>query len=320
MAPTLALDDNNSVDVSAFEFAFHYARYTYETLIAEPVNDKIKPLFGPPGSLQYPILLDLHLALGATHLACIHREPSYVEHAIRFQNRGLAKFQRMLQDFPRPEECLPMFAFSATLGILHFGLSRAPHSDGGISSPCINAFCEVGQLWRGSRSILSLAKQVLSEEQYADLFVDQVAAQEFIHGRPQNLQDATAEIEAEIDQIEELIDEECVGERRELLRGTLVVFRRISLYHSTSRPALLTAFCVAAPDGFMDLLRGANPHASIITGLYGALLNRLDDRWWSKGFGVDLMNEVSVGCNNERHADMHRRWRELAVHLASKGL
>ncbi|KXS99119.1 hypothetical protein AC578_3511 [Pseudocercospora eumusae] len=98
----------NPVD---FEFLFHYSRYTYDTLVEESSNEKIRPLLAPPASLVHSFILDLHLAL-------------------------VVASQLKLQ------------SFSATLGLLHLAHSRVSGPDMYPFECCGEA---VAQYWSWQR-------------------------------------------------------------------------------------------------------------------------------------------------------------------------
>lgn len=343
-----ARESTNAANVEDFEFTFHYARYTYDTLIEEPTNEKLVPLLAPPASLSHSFILDLHLALGASHLAFLHPEksPTYVGHAIRYQNRALEKFKHKLQGLPKPEECLPMFSFSATLGLLHLGkektrndlgretsadiicsplaaFSRVPGPDG-YPVDCLSTFIELGQLWRGCRSILAMSKEVLSSDVYLETFQDPAGADEFLQSSREGLHTPRScqmspghEVLYEISMLESWVQEECEPGRLEVFQRSLKILRHISKFRDTTRPALMLAFSLACPEQYIELLRAGDSHARVILGLYAALLSRLDERWWSKGYAQDLMDELAVNPATERHAQMHQRWRVLLTELSA---
>ncbi|EME87079.1 uncharacterized protein MYCFIDRAFT_172748 [Pseudocercospora fijiensis CIRAD86] len=288
-------------------------RYTYDTLIEEPINEKVRPLLAPPASLTHPFILELHLALAASHLACLNpsKAPVYVGHAIRYQNRALEKFK--LQGLPKPEDCLPMFSFSATLGLLHLAHSRVPGPHG-YPVDCLLTFIELGQLWRGCRSILAVAREVLPMEAYIQTFEEPHAVRDFLHGPPEHICDARCQVpinEAivyELEYAEAMMKEKCQPGRLTIFQRTLKILRHVARFHDTDP---------ACPDEHLEMLRSGDSQARVILGLYAALLDCLDVRW-SKGYAQDLMIEMAANPATSRHAAMHQRWRDLMIRLRER--
>ncbi|KAF7186616.1 Sterol uptake control protein 2 [Pseudocercospora fuligena] len=321
----VAAREPSAIDPVDFEFTFHYARYTYDTLVEEPSNEKIRPLLAPPASLAHSFILDLHLALAASHLACLNptQAPAYVGHAIRYQNRALEKFKLKLHGLPKPEDCLPMFSFSAMLGLLHLAHSRVPGPDG-YPVDCLLTFIELGQLWRGCRSILAMAKEVLSMEAYMQTFEDPSAVKGFLHSFPDHIRDARCQLPIddavifELEHLEAVMKEECQPGRLTIFQRTLKILSHVARFHDTNRPALMLAFAVACPEEYLEMLRSGDSHARVMLGLYAALLDCLDVRWWSKGYAQDLMIEMAANPATSRHAELHQRWQDLMLRLRER--
>ncbi|EME38908.1 hypothetical protein DOTSEDRAFT_180893 [Dothistroma septosporum NZE10] len=327
--PPVQHADESSVD---FEFIYHYGRFTYDTVFLEPINEHAKPLFTPPDCLQYPFLMDLYMALAATHLATLNPAEAsrYTVHAIRYQNRAFGRFSGTLVD-PKVEDCLPMFLFSAMLGILQLALSRIPQPADHLTPP-IETLLELRRLWKGSRSILQHSKNMMPPDAYASIFDndEDEPRRSHIRAPPTNsdlqgecwlpLKDLLNLVETtfpsptptsfsitpdDVDNPDISDDDAC--------KIAIAYLRRVTAVHLSHRPALLLAWPVIIADKFLHLVHEEHPRAQAICACYGFLLRRLNDRWWARGFGQDLILQLASTSNRDVYKEFYGRIFESAM-------
>ncbi|KAK4609081.1 Zn(2)-C6 fungal-type transcription factor afumD [Fulvia fulva] len=321
--------DDSAVD---FEFIYHYGRFTYDTVAVEPITENAKPLFQPPACLQHPFLMDLFMALAATHLATSNpaEASKYIVHAIRYQNRAFGRFSGVLVD-PKVEDCLPMFLFSAMLGILQLALSRVPRpTDQSQSIPPIETLLELRRLWRGSKSILQHSRGIMSSENYQSIFDDDEAPRREHLKTPVSDKDLQGECYGPLNDLLNLVDATFPADSTsfpipiqeidpaavsddEACKLAVAWLRRITGLHLSSRPAQLLAWPVVIPEKFLHLVQAENPRAQAICACYGFLLRRLNDRWWAHGFGQDLILQLASPRNRAIYAEFYRRLFESAM-------
>lgn len=303
-------EQNESESIVEFELTYHFARYTQDTLLVEPVNMQTKPLLEPPASLEYPYLLDACMAIAAAHLALLKPEQchGYAAHAIHFQSRALARFREALRGTHTANEFVALEHFSETFTLLHIALSRVPgHNE--TRGSCVAALCEFRQLSRGTDSIRAMAKAAQPVQAEA---TDPTSIHEHVAHYGEEAEEEASDFRAalylQIDRLEALLQREGAYEDQACYKQATQVLRKSSAYYKSSLAVMCIGFFVLVDDRYVELLTQRDAGARLIAGIYGLLLHGINDRWWARDLGRDLVEEVRSEHDEPEHVEMHNQY------------
>ncbi|KAF2160227.1 hypothetical protein M409DRAFT_29317 [Zasmidium cellare ATCC 36951] len=255
--------------------------------------------------------MDLLLGLSAAHLAVLKPAESmkYGLRAVNYQNRALSGFNIILQD-PNPdtESLFAMFIFSAFRGILEVAISRTAGAQ--QKQSFVETLCALTRLFRGSKFIMKKAREAMSDETWNSIFRDEDSKLRIRHltidhdsfpmpeGEP--LDDMLAQIDFYIPPRE--VGHEPSSHNAHLPDGrdqAVKYLRRLTAIQvPANRAGQLLSWPAMWTDGFIEDVSEGEPRCEAILACYGLTLRHLNDRWWAKDFGKDLVLEVASGSSS----------------------
>lgn len=116
-----------------------------------------------------PYLMYELLALSAQHLSIISpvREEYYKNQAMRLQNRSIALFNDVIvREEVTPDNCIPCFVFSSTLGTHHFcNVVRSVQSAEGDFATLIESLVNSINLYQGLRAVIDSKWSIISDSE-----------------------------------------------------------------------------------------------------------------------------------------------------------
>ncbi|KAK4495248.1 hypothetical protein PRZ48_013577 [Zasmidium cellare] len=255
--------------------------------------------------------MDLLLGLAAAHLAVLTPAESqrYGLRAVDYQNRALSGFNLVLQNpHPDDESLLAMFVFSAYLGILEVAISRTAGASQKHSF--VETMCALTRLFRGSQFVMKKAKEVMSDETWKSIFRDDdsklrlrhqtIDHDDFPMPDGESLDDMLAEIDSflpmQVDSHHSSSPRDGSADGRE--QAVKYLRRLTAIQVPDGRAAQLLSWPAMWTDDFMRDVQEGEPRCEAILACYGLTLRYLNDRWWAKDFGRDLVLEVASGSSS----------------------
>ncbi|GAB7334817.1 hypothetical protein MBLNU13_g06731t1 [Cladosporium sp. NU13] len=287
----------------------------------------------PRSALKYEYLLDGIFSFTALHLAYQHQDdPHTMDHyttaGMSFRERGMQRAAPAIQEYnlmgndPEPSEVVALFWFSALAGLTSMALTvltrREPANFASpelvTGRPFINMHVEMGQLWRGTRTIGHVALSMNAE---ADIYTrDDLEPKGGI---------VDAETDAALSQLELLISKPVTTpgsgvvdeDHTPLYCQSVALTRRgFKAYAATGTLDDALGWSPILGNDFSLLLKEGVPRALLCTMCYGTLLDVASIRWWASDSGRMLVHECSkelAGCPEEWYPLI--RWARARVGL-----
>ncbi|GME33051.1 uncharacterized protein BGW36DRAFT_374845 [Neofusicoccum parvum] len=238
----------------------HYSTATYKTLIRDQTDLEIWRDAVPADAGTYEFLMDGILAFASLHVALENPEKRkrFTERALSYHNSGLQQFSDILP-FMNPDNCDALFVFAVTTALLTL---VGDH----------HRWLKSGKL-RALFTKVRTASPETAEETRGDA-IESVRQIIFAHA-------------ADMDGEERGFYESAVG--------TLDACSGLGL--DGVNIGALVAFPILI-DGRLISHLSENRYAALMMFLYyGTLMSQLEDRWWARMFGRQLVEDVNSLIN-----------------------
>ena len=203
-----------------------------------------------------------------------------------YQNQCLCAFQEQLADINQ-ENCHAIFAVSALIHVLNFGISR-----GGPSltpTPPIETLTVQLTLGRGIKAVLSTTWETVKSAHYRDVFKMPGA------GTPSDAVNSpeVAYAMAELKRCVTDSDTTSAPHKDVLMSTVDLLERAFKDVEQGEDFAAVTAFPVIMNDNAGELVEKRDPLMMLICIHYGVLCLQIHDRWWAHNFGCRLIWDLS---------------------------
>ncbi|KAK4108497.1 hypothetical protein N656DRAFT_680453, partial [Canariomyces notabilis] len=228
--------------------------------------------------------------LSSLHLA--HLDPSsaqfYTSTGVAYQNHGLAGFKSTLSCMDS-ENSTALFAFSIITIILALAVSvTTPEAPESTPSEALQSVVE---LLRGVAVIIDTSQEGIRSGIFGVLLEPErgpTSNHDFL--QREELESAMARLVHRSDQLSKY-----VGPLQQQLYISCIhslqnAFDHVMAYHNIS---MVLAWPVTISKKLMERFQQKDPMAQLIWMHYGVLLLAINNRWWGKGFGARLIDNVS---------------------------
>ncbi|KAL2007562.1 hypothetical protein VTN00DRAFT_9000 [Thermoascus crustaceus] len=274
----------SGLNVSDLELLHHYTTATYKTLPSGAPSDQheLWQIQVVQLGFQHEFLLRGILAVSALHLLCLYpnRQHSLALRASAHQSIALAAFQEALNRVDT-SNCIAIFAFSCIIVVLAFATPRSPESAGFQK----NVFATV------SRSFLApLLKRGMIHETVASHTIRDS------HRVTDLLRLCSTERLAQ--------DREAANAYALAIHELLNTYTQVSILTERKQDFVPVIFVwpIAIPQPYLVLLRDRQPEAMVILAYYSALLQRVDDQWFMRGWARYLVSQIDAAVGEEWQA------------------
>ncbi|GKT44625.1 uncharacterized protein ColSpa_04806 [Colletotrichum spaethianum] len=267
----------------------HYGTATCETLGEIPQQIELWKTAIPKKAMRHEYLMDGLLSIAALHYA--HLDPSmgwaYTEAAVQYQNSGLIGYRTALLHI-NDDNYEAIFIFSVILTVLGFAMPAA-YTERQPVSPAETIF-SIYELLKG----IALTSQVYSEAIQSGMFSPLFQKVDRRHSNPCIM--PSGQVEAAMARLRQRAGfmTKYVGtEAQEVYISSIdsleASFRDVAASQTIS---IVMAWPVMVNDKLVSLFKQGDPMALLIWVHYGVLALMIHDRWWGKGFGVRLIEDL----------------------------
>ncbi|QSS59627.1 C6 zinc finger domain-containing protein [Histoplasma capsulatum] len=302
---TSTIPRSSGLDVIDLELLHHYTTFTYKTLPSGATSDQheIWQIQVVQLGFQHEFLLRGILAVAALHLSYLHpqrREPLALR-ASTHQSIAVKALHEVLNRVD-PFNCVAIFAFSCILVALTFAAPTNPALPGvqdgyqGAQKEILDWFHMV----RGCNSVLQTQWGTLSRSFLAPLLhkamTQQTAPSHDVHDSDR------------VTDLLRLCSSERVAQDRETanayalaIHQLLNAYTQVSILSERKQDFVPVIFVwpIAIPQTYLKLLGERKPEAMVILAHYSALLQRLDDQWFMKGWARYLVKQIEMTLGEE---------------------
>ena len=238
--------------------------------------------------LTYAFVLDAVLAVAALHKAYTEPEDDkkYMSACLYYQNQCLCAFQEQLADINQ-ENCHAIFAVSALIHVLNFGISRGGPSL--MPTPPIETLTVQLTLGRGIKAVLSTTWETVKSAHYRDVFKMPGA------GTPSDAVNSP-EVAYAMAELKRCVTDSDMtsAPHKDVLMSTVDLLERAFKDVEQGEDfAAVTAFPVIMNDNAGELVEKRDPLMMLICIHYGVLCLQIHDRWWAHNFGCRLIWDLS---------------------------
>ncbi|KAF3041713.1 hypothetical protein E8E12_006707 [Didymella heteroderae] len=270
------------------ELLFYYMNSTVETMSNGPDVDVWRKAI-PEEASRHEFLMDGLLGLAALHFASNHPAArwKYVEYASRYQASALRKYAFALQSVTESNSHA-VFAYAIITMILALAFATV-HRDG-TSSTSIDDMISFFRLLQGIGAVNHVSGANLSKGPFSALW-------DLEHGEDQNVElrsgVATA-LDALMQRAQRYANEESSGRSQVYLSSIERlehVFRRLETSQNLRH---IMAWPSGVKSDLLEYMLDGDPMARLIFLHYGVLLVHAHDRWWAKGFGMRLTEDLAA--------------------------
>ncbi|RYP35089.1 hypothetical protein DL767_003994 [Monosporascus sp. MG133] len=287
------------------ELLHHYTVSTCFTLSTQQMTRDFWRVNLPRMGFSHPYILRGVLSLAALHLASFRasQRDMLIEHAIIHHNAS-ASLALPLITTMEPDEVIPLTFFSVLTFYIAFAMPKQPSffivgADGVIP--------EWFLLFRGHRSVLEANRYLVEDSSLSMMFhggrlMNEIWESQYVE------HDGLRELEDKIRS--HVYDQQKVGI---LLGASDALKRSFQLFRDNgedddNRVRSVSIWLFKVDDAFVSLLRQGDREALCVLAFLCVLLDRLDNRWWMKGWGVHLIKRIYSVLN-----EGYRLWIRWAV-------
>lgn len=287
--------------MSDLELLHHYTTATYKTLPsgASPDQHELWQIQVVQLGFQHEFLLRGILAVSALHLLYLYpnRQHSLALRASAHQSIALAAFQEALNRVDT-SNCIAIFAFSCIIVVLAFATPRSPES-AGFQKDIFNWF----HMIRGCNSVLQTQWETVSRS-----FLAPLLKRGMIH---ETTASHTIRDSHRVTDLLRLCSTERLAQDREAanayalaIHELLNTYTQVSILMERKQDFVPVIFVwpIAIPQPYLVLLRDRQPEAMVILAYYSALLQRVDDQWFMRGWARYLVTQIDAAVGEEWQA------------------
>ncbi|RYP92981.1 hypothetical protein DL770_000855 [Monosporascus sp. CRB-9-2] len=287
------------------ELLHHYTVSTCFTLSTQQMTRDFWRVNLPHIGFSHPYILRGVISLAALHLASFRasQRDVLIEHAIIHHNASMSMALPLITTM-EPEEMIPLTFFSVLTFYIAFAMPKQPNffivgADGVIP--------EWFLLLRGHRSVLEANKYLIEGSSLSMMFHGGKQMSKIWESRYVE-HDGLRELEDKIRS--HVCDQEKVGI---LLTASDALKRSFQFFHDNAedddnRVRSVSIWLFRVDDAFVTLLRHGDREALCVLAFLCVLLERLDNKWWMKGWGIHLIERIYSVLN-----DGYRLWIRWAM-------
>ena len=254
--------------------------------------------------------MDGLLALSSLHFAFENPDSRwvYTELAVQYQNSGLQRFHRALDEITE-NNCNALFAFSIITTILTFAFPGVP-SDNPVSTHS-ESLVSIYELLLGVGVIANTYEEAIKNGKFQSFF--------------RNMYRTTSEVDSDKDVKDAMLRlrerADSIAKYMEPDRSQIYIAGIASLELAFERVAadlnlgIVVAWPIRTSKQLLAFFKQRDPMAQLIFIHYGVLLLHAHDRWWGRNFGIRLIESLteSVCAIDEEWAC----WTEWATRKAA---
>ncbi|OJD14155.1 hypothetical protein AJ78_05482 [Emergomyces pasteurianus Ep9510] len=300
------IPNSSGLDVVDLELLHHYTTFTYKTLPSGATSDQheLWQIQVVQLGFQHEFLLRGTLAAAALHLSYLHpqRRESLALRASTHQTMALRSFHEALNRVD-PSNCVAIFAFSCILVALTFATPTNSARLAGQEEGYLGAQKEILDWFymvRGCNSVLQTQWETLSRSFLAPLL-----------NKAMTQQTAPSHDVHDADRVTDLLrlcSSESLSQDRETanayalaIHQLLNAYTQVSILNERKQDFVPVIFVwpIAIPQTYLKLLGERKPEAMVILAHYSALLQRLDDQWYMKGWARYLVKQIETALSEE---------------------
>ncbi|PGH08681.1 hypothetical protein AJ79_05963 [Helicocarpus griseus UAMH5409] len=302
-----AIPASSGLDVIDLELLHHYTTFTYKTLPsgATPDQHELWQIQVVQLGFQHEFLLRGILAVSALHLSYLrpHRRESLALRASTHQSIAVQSFHEALNRVDT-SNCVAIFAFSCIIVALTFAAPRSP--EGPESLGAQKEILDWFYMVRGCNSVLQTQWPTLSQSFLAPLLK-----------KGMTHETAASHTVRDSDRVTDLLrlcsSESVVQDRETANAYALAIHELLNAYTQVSIlmerkqdfVPVIFVWPIAIPQAYLRLLGERKPEAMVILAHYSALLQRVDDQWFMKGWARYLVKQIETALGEE-----WQRWLE----------
>ncbi|RYP55347.1 hypothetical protein DL768_000102 [Monosporascus sp. mg162] len=272
------------------ELLHHYTVSTCFTLSTQQMTRDFWRVNLPHMGFSHPFILRGVLSLAALHLASYRasQRDILIEHAIIHHNASMTLALPLITTI-EPEMTIPLTFFSVITFYIAFAMPKQPSffivsTDGVIPDWFL--------LFRGHRSILETNRYLLDGSSLSTMMFHGGKLMNEIWESQVVEHDGLRELEDKIRS--HIQDQQKVGI---LLGATDALKRSFQLFRDNgedddNRVRSVSIWLFKVDDAFVTLLRRGDREALCVLAFLCVLLERLDNRWWMKGWGIHLIKRI----------------------------
>ncbi|PGH26401.1 hypothetical protein AJ80_01899 [Polytolypa hystricis UAMH7299] len=285
------------LDVNDLELLHHYTTVTFKTLPSGAGPDQHGLWQNQVVQLgfQHEFLLRGILAVSALHMFYLspNRQDSLAVRASNHQSIAVESFREALNRVD-PSNCVAIFAFSCIIVALTFAAPKGPEYIG-LQKEILDWFHMV----RGCNSVVQTQWETLSRS-----FLAPLLKKGMMH------ETAASHAVRDCDKVTDLLQlcssDSLAQEKPAATACALAVHELLNAYTQVSILTerkqdfvpVIFVWPIAIPQPYLTLLEERKPQALVILAYYAALLQRVDDQWYMKGWARYLVKQIetSVGA------------------------
>ena len=277
----------------------HYSTVTALDLSHHPPLQHIWQIDIPKDAVSYDFLMHEVLAFSALHMAHLSSA-----NRGRYEESGVLHEQLALKLFMPVFNCITsdnwhaIFAFTALLGLVRLALPQRPQ----LGSE-IDRLIEFLQLMRGPLMHIACSRQFLTRRGLGVLFdVDDTTHESVGRLYAPDLGGAVlASLQSLRDLNRSIVKAENVRNAyTESIDDLQTAFDRIIM--SPRKRSLVFLWPVILKDPYMKLLQARQPMALVILAHYGVILHTINDQWWARALGSQLVKTI--------HDTLDEKWKD----------
>lgn len=293
-----AIRTPSGLDIGDLEVLHHYTTVTYKTLPSGSLLDlhDLWQIQVVQLGFKHEFLLRGILAVAALHLGYLqpNRQEALALCATTHQSIALAAFHDALNRVDT-SNCVAIFAFSCFIVVLAFAAPRSPESSG-FQKDIFDWF----HMIRGCNSVLQTQWETVSRSCLAPL-----VKKGMIH------EAAGSHRTPDHDRVTDLLrlcaSERLAQDRESSNAYALAVHELLNIYTQVSILTerkqdfvpMIFVWPIAIPQRYLDMLRDRQAEAMIILAYYAALLQRIDDQWYMRGWARYLVVQIDAALGEE---------------------
>jgi len=281
------------VSLEDLELLHYYSTATYSTLTDREDIRALWQSVVPQTAFKHDFLLHSMLGVAALHLATEQpdRWAQHMDAAIRYHNLALPKYRWSL-DRIDSRNCSALFACSTLVVVFAFGFSllRAPNGMG-LETPVLDV-SNIFALLRGSHVVLREAWQWIEAGDFGAMFKGRAVDQKM--KMPPAMKASFRLLEEHndspsVDPSDRKVYEVAIRKLCECISGVWV----------QADKAFALSWPILVEPSYIVLLDEEEPMALAILAHYAVLLDVIRERWWSTGWGEQLLFDISQSLDGE---------------------
>jgi hypothetical protein len=268
------------------ELLHHFSTVTYTTLARREDLHQMWRIQVPKVAMKQRFLMHSLFSVASLHIAFSHPENAslYIGRATRHNNIALREYRSKLHNIT-PENSPPLFACSILLIIVALNLAASsPHQE---PREAIEEITGIFVLTRGVRLVLAEMWDWVRESEIAPLFVGRELDDNILLPK-----DVAGAVESLEERNQQSADPGSDKEAYALaIKGLKVCFKHLRSKERDN--GIVLSWPVNVSQDYTKLLSLRRPIALVILAYFAVILEEVRESWWAKGWGTQLVHEVS---------------------------